>query len=171
MLRVVVAVMGLAPAIARADPPAQPENHPLCALGERGQACSTILITELDLQGGGGPFFQANAEAGLLINAGQLHAFGLAGGITSWQRGDSDATRVKKTGFVIEARYRFWLGDRVGLDFGAGGGDTGAVADVALEYHDIVGVVGGYLYDGSTASAASIGIRVSLLAVLAAAAH
>jgi hypothetical protein len=170
---IVVACL-LASGSAVADPAAEPEQHAMCLLGSRGATCTTILLAELDGRYGQGRVFQATAEAGLLVNKGPI-AFGASAGVLGWSHGlHGDADYEQEGGFVIEARGRLWLGDNTGFDLGIGGGNAGGVADVALEYHDIIGISAGVLaYDlaGSTRLSANVGLRLSLGALVALAAH
>lgn len=159
---------------AAADPAGEPEQHAMCLLGSRGATCTTILLAEVDGRYGQGRVFQATAEAGLLVNRGPL-AWGASAGVLDWNHGlHGDRDYEQELGFVIEARGRLWLGDNTGLDLGVGGGNVGGVADVALEYHDIIGISAGALaYDlaGSTKLSANVGLRLGVGALVALAAH
>lgn len=166
LVLVVIAVS----AVAAADPAGEPEQHAVCLLGNRGPSCTTVLLAEVDGRYGQHRVFAVTAQAGLLVNSGAV-AWGLSAGVLDWSRGASgDQDHLERIGVVAELRGRLWLGDRTGLDVGLGGGNVGGVADVALEYRDIIGIsAGGLLYsDGNTTGvSANVGLRLSLWALLA----
>jgi hypothetical protein len=166
-----VLITAMVPSVAMADPSGEPEQHAVCLLGNRGPSCTTVLLAEVDVRYGQDHVVMATAQAGLLVNRGDRLALGLSAGVLDWNRGaPGDADHVERFGVVVEGRGRLWVGDFTGLDLDVGAGNVGAIAGVALEYHDIIGISAGALAynDGhTTAISANVGLRLSVWALLA----
>jgi hypothetical protein len=146
---------------------APPEEKALCIEGKRAPFCTAIMMFEMNVRFG--TTATGSFDMGVLGNTG-AHGFGL---LVGWEVvehknnfGDTDSTAYG----VIKGRYRRWLGDDTGIDFSVGAGRFGGVAEVALQYRDIIAITAGantFPIDDTYRYGANIGVRLGSEAVLA----
>ena len=132
----------------------------VCGIGRPGQRCASIILVELG--GRSGTVDYTAFDFGLLVNRGEHEAFGATIGMIG-------TGTAGKAGWAVKARYRRWLVDYVGLDFGVGGGqipnatseDLEGVVEVALELGDVIAVTAGAnTYHGPDGRDREVGVNV-----------